>query len=180
MDGRREEARLESRFQGAVNARWVLVPLVLTLVVAYPAALFADADEPRWGIMIWGLSYHADKAVDYSEGNWGLGVRYYAKPRRLFLEVDALRNSNRGLVLPASIGAELGIGTLPGGCRLAAVGAFTVAYYENQHEDTTEIKLGPVPGMTLGCRHVKVNVMAILKGSKPVLAAMVASLTIPF
>ena len=163
-----------------MNARRVLVPLILTLMVAYPVALFADADEPRWGITIWGLSYHADKAVDYSEGNWGLGVQYYAKPRRLFLEVDALRNSNRGLVIPASIGAELGIGTLPGGCRLAAVGAFTVAYYENQHKDTTEIKFGPVPGVTLGCRHVKVNVMAILKSSKPVLAAMVASLTLPF
>jgi hypothetical protein len=163
-----------------VIARRVLVPLILTLVVAYPAAVLADGDESRWGITIWGVSYHVDKAVDYNEGNWGLGLQYYVKPRRLFLELDALRNSNRGLVLPASIGAELGIGTLPGGCRLAAVGAFTVAYYENQHKDTTEIKFGPVPGVTLGCRHVKVNVMAILKSSKPVLAAMVASLTIPF
>ena len=163
-----------------MDARRVLVALILTLVVACPAALFADADEPRWGLTIWGLSYHIDKAVDYNQGNWGLGLKYYPIPRRLFLEIDALRNSNRGLVLPASIGVELGIGALPGGCRLAAVGAFTVAYYENQHKDTTEIKFGPVPGVTLGCRHVKVNVMAILKGSKPVLAAMVASLTIPF
>ena len=163
-----------------MDGRRGLVSLILTLVVAYPAALFADADEPRWGITIWGLSYHADKAVDYSEGNWGLGLRYYAKPRLLFLEVDALRNSNRGLVVPASIGAELGIGTLPGGCRLAAVGAFAVAYYENQHKDTTEIKFGPVPGMTLGCGRVKVNVLAILKKSTPPLAALAASLTILF
>ena len=179
MDARQDEARLASRLP-AVNARRGLFPLILALVVACPVALFADADEPRWGIMIWGLSYHADEAVDYSEGNWGLGLRYYAKPRRLFLEVDALRNSNRGLVLPATIGAEFGIGTLPGGCRLSAVGAFTVAYYENQHEDTTELKFGPVPGITLGCRHFKVNVLTILKASKAPLAAAVASLTIPF
>ena len=163
-----------------MDARRVLVPLILALVVAYPAVLFADDDEPRWGLTIWGLSYHIDHAVDYSEGNWGLGVQYYLKPRRLFLEIDALRNSNRGLVLPASIGAELGLGTLPGGCRLAAVGAFTVAYYENQLKDTTEIKFGPVPGMTLGCRRLKINILAILKTSTPPLAAVVASLTIPF
>ena len=163
-----------------MDARRVLGPLILALVVACPAALRADADESRWGLMIWGLSYHVDHAADYSEGNWGLGFRYYPKPRHLFLEVDALRNSNRGLVIPASIGGELGIGTLPGGCRLAAVGAFTVAYYENQLKDTTEIKFGPVPGVTLGCRHLKVNVLTIFKTSKPPLAAVVASLTIPF
>src|SRR5678815_4457268 len=105
-------------------SRPVLGPLILALVVACPAGLAADAGESRWGLMIWGLSYHVDQAVDYSEGNYGLGLRYYPKPRRVFLEVDALRNSNRGLALPASIGAELGLGTLPGGCRVAAVGAF--------------------------------------------------------
>jgi len=161
-------------------SRRVLGPLILALVVACPAGLAADADESRWGLMIWGLSYHVDHAADYSQGNYGLGLRYYPKPRRLFLEVDALRNSNRGLVLPASIGAELGLATLPGGCRVAAVGAFTVAYYENQLKDTTEIKFGPVPGVTLGCRRLKVNVLAILKTSSPPLAAVVASLTIPF
>ena len=56
----------------------------------------------RWGISIWGLSYHVDRSVDYNEDNWGLGVRYYLKPDRCFVEVDALRNSNRGLVVPAS------------------------------------------------------------------------------
>ena len=162
-----------------MDARGVLGPLILALVVACPAGVLADADESRWGLMIWGLSYHVDHAADYSEGNWGLGL-VLPEPRRLFLEVDALRNSNRGLVIPASIGGELGLGTLPGGCRLAAVGTFTVAYYENQLKDTTEIKFGPVPGVTLGCRRLKINVLTILKTSTPPLAAVVASLTIPF
>ena len=87
---------------------------MLVLLLALPAA--ARADDQRWGLSLWGLSYHVDRSVDYNEDNWGLGLRYYFKPDRFFVEVDALRNSNRGLVLPLSAGAEFRIAPLPAGC----------------------------------------------------------------
>jgi len=65
--------------------------LLVLIAIALPSP--AHADEPRWGVSIWGLSYHVNRSVDYNEDNWGLGVRYYFKPNRLFLEADALRNS---------------------------------------------------------------------------------------
>ena len=164
------------------------VLLILLLVVVLPATTYAD--DERWGISIWGLSYHVDRSVDYNEGNWGLGVRHYSRPEwkwlgrsddnRLFLEFDALRNSNRGLVLPLSGGAEYRIGVLPGGCRLFAVAALTLAYYQFPQKHTTEIKFGPVPGVAIGCGHLKTNVMAVLRKSSEPLAALTASVTIVF
>ncbi|MCU1383058.1 MAG: hypothetical protein JWL71_1755 [Acidobacteria bacterium] len=150
--------------------------LVLTLVAAASTAHAAD----RWGVSIWGLSYHVDRRVDYNEDNWGLGVRYYFKPDRLFLEGDALRNSNRGLVLPVSLGAEFGIAPLPAGCRLSGVVALTAAYYQYPDRNTTDFKIGPVPGVAIGCGRVKANVMAVLRKSSEPLAALTASLTIMF
>src|ERR1022692_4633441 len=94
------------------------------------------AQDQQWGVTIWGLSYHVDRTVDYNELNRGLGLRY-EKPEawlgasgdnHLFFEVDALRNSNRGLALPISAGAEFRIAPLPSGCKLLAFGALTVAY----------------------------------------------------
>jgi hypothetical protein len=158
---------------------WRCCPLIVMLVVGRPSVAFAADDDAKWGITLWGLSYHVDKTIDYSEGNWGLGVRYYVKPRRLFLEGDALRNSNRGLVLPISAGAELGTGSRFG-CRLSAVGALTLAYYRNQLKDTTELKFGPVPGLSIGCGHLTTNMLAVLRASHQPLAAIVWSLTYLF
>jgi len=145
--------------------------------------------DPRWALAIWGLSYHPDKAIDYDAVNWGLGLRYYARPRwrwlgesrdnRLFLEGDALRNSNGGLAVPLSAGAEYRIAA-SGGCKFFVVGALTLAYYENPQKDTTELKFGPVPGAAIGCGPVKFNVSVVLSASRRVLAAVVGSLTIPF
>ena len=148
------------------------------LLIAVPAA--ARADDQRWGVSIWGLSYHVNRDADYNEDNWGLGGRYYVKPNRLFVEVDALRNSNRGLVLPASLGLEFKIAPLPAGCRLSGVGALTVAYYQFTNPDHSVIKYGPVPGVTVGCGRVKVNLIAVLRKSSEPLAALTASLTIMF
>jgi hypothetical protein len=134
----------------------------------------------RWGLSLWGLSYHVDRSVDYNEGNWGLGVRYYFKPDRYFLEVDALRNSHRGLALPLSAGAEFRFAPLPAGCALYGVAALTVAYYQFPDQNRTEVKAGPVPGVTIGCGRVKGNVIAVLRKSSEPLAALTASLTIVF
>lgn len=152
--------------------------LVLLLVLGLPSALKAEGEQ--WGINIWGLSYHVDRSVDYNEDNWGLGVRYYIRPNRFFLEFDALRNSNRGLVLPLSAGAEFRIAPLPAGCKLFAVAALTAAYYQFPVKHTTEVKFGPVPGVAIGCGHLKTNVMAVLRKSSEPLAALTASLTIVF
>jgi hypothetical protein len=142
--------------------------------------MVARAEDSRWGIAIWGLSYHVDRSVDYNEDNWGLGLRYYAKPDKYFVEFDALRNSNRGLVLPLSAGAEFRMAPLPAGCKLFGVAALTLAYYQYPSQDRTDIKFGPVPGIAVGCGHMKGNVMAVLRKSSEPLAAVTASLTILF
>ena len=152
--------------------------IALTMLGMLPAS--ASAENGRWGITIWGLSYHVNRSVDYNEDNWGLGLRYYFKPDKYFVEVDALRNSNRGLVLPLSAGDEFRIAPLPGGCRLFAVAALTLAYYQYPNRNTTDIKFGPVPGVSIGCGHVKGNVMAVLRRSSEPLATLTASVTIVF
>ena len=154
------------------------LPLVLALLLVMPPA--AHADPGPWGLSLWGLSYHVDRSVDYNEDNLGLGLRYYVKPDRLFVEFDALRNSNRGLVLPLSAGLEFRIAPLPAGCRLSGVAALTLAYYQYPNRKTTDIKFGPVPGVTIGCGRVNANVMAVLRKSSEPLAALTASLTILF
>ncbi len=132
------------------------------------------------GLAIWGLSYHVDRSVDYNEDNLGLGLRYYLKPERWFVEVDALRDSNRGLVVPASVGLEFGLARLPAGCQLSGVVAGTVAYYQFANTNSSVIKYGPVPGVGIGCGRVKTNIMAVLRKSSEPLAALTASLTIMF
>lgn len=160
-------------------SRWLFrrLPLLLFAIVL-PSSAFAD--DERWGVSIWGLSYHVNRSVDYNEDNWGLGVRYYPKPNRFFLELDALRNSNRGLVVPLSAGAEFKIAPLPAGCKLSAVPALALAYYRYPQRNLTEIKFGPVPGVTIGCGRVKTNVIAVLRKSSEPLAALTVSLTIMF
>jgi hypothetical protein len=151
--------------------------LVLTLIaVASPAR----AEDRRWGLSLWGLSYHVDRSVDYDERNWGLGLRYYLKPDRFFVEGDALRDSNRGLVVPLSLGLEFTIAPLPAGCKLSGVGALTAAYYQFANTSSSVVKYGPVPGVAIGCGRVKGNIMAVLRKSSEPLAAVTASLTIMF
>jgi hypothetical protein len=156
---------------------------VLTLIVLSPcraAAQNQQEEQPRrWGMTLWGLSYHVNKSIDYEAGNWGLGVRYYIKPRHFFLEADALENSNRGLVVPVSAGAEIGVGSI-GVCRFSALAALTAAYYQNPRKHLDQVKWGPVPGATIGCGRFKTNVMVILSPSNEPLAAVAASLTILF
>ena len=162
--------------------------LALILLGLLPATTRAD-DQP-WGINMWGLSYHVNRSADYNEDNWGLGIRHYNRPgwkwlgrdddNRVFLEADALRNSNRGLVIPLSAGAEYHIAPLPGGCRLFAVAALVLAYYRYPSMNRTDLKFGPVPGVAIGCGHLKGNVMAVLRKSSEPLAALTASLTIVF
>jgi len=163
------------------NSKFILPRgLLLALIMLGGLPASAGADDGPWGIAIWGLSYHVNRSVDYNEDNWGLGLRYYVKPDKYFVEFDALRNSNRGLVLPLSAGAEFRIAPLPAGCKLFAVAALTLAYYQYPNRNTTDIKFGPVPGLAVGCGHLKGNVMAVLRKSSEPLAALTASLTIVF
>jgi len=153
---------------------------IVVVLAGLPAAAVADdAQDQRWGVTIWGLSYHANKSIDYAAGNYGLGLRFYPVKQHLFIEADALRNSNRGLVVPVSIGAEFGIAHVAA-CRLGGIAAFTAAYYENPRKHLTEVKFGPVPGISFGCGRFQTNVVAVLSKSDPPLAAIAASLTILF
>ena len=138
------------------------------------------ADEPpdkRWGISIWGLSYHPDHEIDFDEANFGLGLRYYFN-RKLFFEVDALHNSNQGLAVPVSAGLDFTIASLGRACKIYAVAAGTVVYYQNPRTGRQYFKAGPVPGVTLGCGRVKTNVIVVLKPSRQPVAVIAASLTI--
>ena len=164
--------------------------LLLGIVVLALLPATARADDQPWGITVWGLSYHVNRSVDYNEDNWGLGLRHYNRPdwkwlgrdvdNRVFLEADALRNSNRGLVIPLAAGAEYRIAPLPAGCKLFAVAALALAYYQYPAQHRTDIKFGPVPGAAVGCGHLKGNVIAVLRKSSEPLAALTASLTIAF
>lgn len=144
--------------------------------VACPARAAEDPDE-RWGIAIWGLSYHINRSVDYDEANFGVGLRYYFH-RLLFVEGDALRNSNHGIVLPVSAGLDLKFASLGEACSLYAVAAGTVAYYQNHRTERDYVRAGPVPGVTLGCGRVKVNGIIVLQRSHQPFSVIAASLTI--
>jgi hypothetical protein len=143
-----------------------------------PSASAAD-DDGRWGVTIWGLSYHVNTSIDYEPNNWGAGLRYYLS-RHVFVEGDALRNSNRGIVLPVSVGGELPLASVGHGCQISAIGALTVAFYQNVRTDSDYVKWGPVPGVAVRCGHVQPNVIAVLRPSAELLAALVASVTIRF
>jgi hypothetical protein len=153
------------------------VLLAVAILAALPAAARAQG---QWGVSIWGLSYHVDRSVDYDELNWGIGLRYYFRPDKYFVEVDALRDSNRGLVVPLSAGAEFRMAPLPAGCQLFGVAALTAAYYQYGNTNTSVVKFGPVPGVAIGCGRVKTNIMAVLRKSSEPLAALTASVTIVF
>lgn len=156
--------------------------------------LIAHANQRRapgnWGLSIWGVSYHINRNLDYNEQNWGLGVRHYSRPdwswlgtsdeTRMFFEADGLRNSWRGLVVPVPLGLEYKVASLSNSCSLSMVAAFTVAYYNNPVKEVSNIRYGPVPGVTVGCGHVKSNAAIVLSPSHEILAAIAASWTIVF
>ena len=161
-------------------ARAAAIAVALVFVALASPALADDFhDEARWGISIWGLSYHVNRSIEYDEVNLGLGLRYYFT-RHLFMEADALRDSNRGLVLPVSAGLEERVVSIGDHCRLSAVAALTVAYYQNPRTRSDYFKVGPVPGAVFGCGRVQTNVVAILSPSAELLAAITASLTVRF
>ena len=152
--------------------------LAIALVARLPASAHGAEDpDERWGLAIWGLSYHINRSVDYDEANVGIGLRYYFH-RMVFVEADALRNSNHGIVLPVSAGLELKFAELGGPCNLYAVAAGTVAYYQNHRTERDYVRAGPVPGVTLGCGRVKVNGIIVLQRSHQPFNVIAASLTI--
>ena len=151
----------------------------MLLVAAGFASPVLAADDPewRWGIAIWGLSYHVDDEVDFDEANVGLGLRYYVT-RRVFTEVDALRNSNGGLAVPVSAGMEFKVASFGQSCGLYAVAAGTIVYYQNRRTGVDYVRAGPVPGVTFGCGRVKTNAIVVLRGDRQPVAVIAASLTI--
>ena len=156
-------------------------PLLVTLAILVlgfsSTALAAEDPDQRWGISIWGLSYHIDHEIDFAEANVGLGLRYYVH-RLVFVEVDALRNSNRGLAVPVSAGLDLKVASLGRACSLYAVAAGAVVYYQNRRTERKYFRAGPVPGVTLGCGRVKTNAIIVLKPSRQPVSVITASLTI--
>ena len=157
--------------------RRLLAALAILVTGFSPPALTAEDPDQRWGISIWGLSYHIDDEIDFDEANVGLGLRYYFN-QPVFVEVDALRNSNGGLAVPVSAGLELRVASLGRACNLYAVAAGTVVYYQNRRTDREYVKAGPVPGVTLGCGRVKTNAIIVLRASHQPVAVIAASLTI--
>ena len=93
---------------------------------------------------------------------------------------DALLNSYKGLVLPVSAGAEYDIGTLSSECKLLAVAALTLAYYQIPVKGVSELRFGPVPGLTIGCGHIRLNTIVVLNASREPLSVIVGSMTIVF
>ena len=143
-----------------------------------------------WAINVWGLSYHVKDNASYDDANLGAGVRCYARPNwpgfgsnrenRLLLQVDALRNSHKGLILPASAGAEFKVAAFRERCGLFALGALTFAYYDNRDRKTDYVKWGPVPGVAVGCGRWRSNVIFVPSHSSQVIAVITASLTVVF
>ena len=151
---------------------------VLIAGFASPALAAGDPDQ-RWGISIWGLSYHIDTETEFDEANVGLGLRHYFN-RVVFVEAGALRNSNGGLAVPMSAGLELKVASLGRACNIYAVAAGAVVYYQNPRTAVDDFKMGPVPGVTLGCGRVKTNEIVVLRRSRQPVNVIVASLTILF
>jgi len=155
----------------------LLVALAILVTGFSSPALAAEDPDQRWGIAIWGLSYHIDHEIDFDEANVGLGLRYYFN-HRVFVEVDALRNSNHGLAVPVSAGLDFKVASLGQACHLYAVAAGTVVYYQNRRTERDYVRAGPVPGVTLGCGRVRVNTIIVLRPSHQPVAVIAASFTI--
>ena len=98
--------------------------------------------------------------------------------RRVFAEVDALRNSNYGLAVPLSAGFDLKFASLGQACALYAVAAGTIVYYQNLRTEREYVEAGPVPGVTLGCGRLRANAIVVLRPSHQPVAVIAASITI--
>ena len=168
--------------------------LFVLVIVSLPAPASADDGNDRlcgtWAINAWGLSYHFRQNGDYSDANLGAGVRCYARPHwwlpgrnrdnRLLIEIDALRNSHNGLIVPASAGAEFKLASFRERCGVFAMGVLTFAYYDNPDRKTDYIKWGPVPGLAVGCGTLRPSVIFVPSHSRQVIAVITASMTFVF
>jgi len=155
----------------------LLVALAI-LIAGFSSPAHAGEDPgKRWGISIWGLSYHIEREIDFDEANLGLGLRYYFN-HLTFAEADVLRNSNRGLAVAVSTGLEFKVASLGKACNLYAVAAGTIVYYQNPRTEREYVRAGPVPGVTLGCGRVKTNGIIVLRASHQPVAVIAASVTI--
>jgi hypothetical protein len=172
--------------------RAVLFIIALALFSSSRASA-GDGDDRlcgTWAINAWGVSYHIKENSNYSDANLGAGVRCYARPdwpafgsnreNRLLLEVDALRNSHNGLIVPASAGAEFRIATFHETCGVFGIGALTFAYYNNPDRKRDYIKWGPVPSVAVGCRRFRPTVVFVPVHSRQVIAVITASMTVVF
>ncbi len=170
------------------------VLFAIAVLLAMSPSASADGGDDRlcgtWAIDAWGVSYHIRQNSDYSDANVGAGVRCYARPHwwvfgrnrenRLLLEVDALRNSHKGLIVPASAGAEFKLASFRERCGLFALGVLTFAYYDNPDRKTDYIKWGPVPGVAVGCGRLRPTVIFVPSHSRQVIAVITGSMTFIF
>ena len=117
-------------------------------------------------------------------------MRCYARPHwwvpgrnrdnRLLVEIDALRNSHKGLIVPASAGAEFKLASFRERCGVFAMGVLTFAYYANPDRKTDYIKWGPVPGVAVGCGKLRPSVIFVPSHSRQVIAVITTSMTFVF
>jgi len=174
----------------------VAAVLVTVTTMSWPSAALADDEQAQahslcgqWGVNLWGLSSHLNHGdFHYDDMNLGAGLRCYGRPgwrvlgknqdNQLFFQVDALVDSHRGFLFPASLGAEYELRSFSGTCKLFAEGALTFSYYGNPTANAAQFRWGPVPGLAFGCGRAKANVMFVPSPSHEVLAAIAASMTI--
>ena len=168
--------------------------VIAVVILSTSAPASADDGEDRlcgtWAINVWGLSYHVKENGNYSDANLGAGVRCYARPHwpgfgssrdnRLLLEVDGLRNSHKGLIVPASAGAEFKLASFRDTCGVFAIGVLTFAYYNNPDRKRDDIRWGPVPGVAVGCGRFRPNIVFVPSHSRQVIAVITASMTFVF
>ncbi len=168
--------------------------LFVLVIVSLPASASADDGKDQicgtWAINAWGLSYHIRQNGDYSDANLGAGVRCYARPHwwvpgrnrdnRLLVEIDTLRNSHKGLIVPASAGAEFKLASFRERCGVFVMGVLTFAYYDNPDRKTDYIKWGPVPGVAVGCGKWRPSVIFVPSHSRQVIAVITTSMTFVF
>lgn len=174
-------------------------PSLILLVVLFPLAVFADEgikiEEKtcnRTGLNVWGFSHHIQRrnnqGDEYEELNLGLGWRCYPtkKPEWMegkedlgfFFEVDAMRNSYRGLLVALTTGVEQEAAVFRSGCKISVVGVVTLAYYEDRINKETHIMFGPAPGISFGCDRVMFNLVLIPKTSENFLRVVAGSATV--
>ena len=185
--------------------RHMLMPILLVALLAAASVVSAEDGAPDFigpdssphgpcqqlSLNLWGLSYHPDRAKGYNEHNWGAGLGCSTRPNIPWLlgrdqenvltfEGDAMLNSWRGAMVPVSMGFSYHLQTFSGGCKLFAVAALTVAYYNNPITKISEVDWGPIPGVSFGCGHVRTNMMLVPSASRVPLAVAIASMSFVF